>query len=256
MPFQPIQPEKRADAVVRQIERLILRGILRPGETLPPERELAERLEVSRPSLRDALSQLQDRGLLDARAGSGVYVSDQLGMQVAPALVALLQRHEEAVLDYLSFRRDLEGQAAERAARNGSDTDLRLIATVMDKMRRAHEAADPAQEARLDADFHMAVLEASHNTVLLHMMRAMFGLLREGVFWNRQVIFATATTRDALLAQHEAIAAAIAARAPAAARKAVEDHLDYVRAAHAAKLDADRREEVSRARLLREEERD
>ena len=67
MPFQKIEAERRADAVIRQIELLILRGILRPGERLPAERELADRMGVSRPSLRDAIGDLQDRGLLDER---------------------------------------------------------------------------------------------------------------------------------------------------------------------------------------------
>ncbi|MBV1896661.1 MAG: GntR family transcriptional regulator, partial [Rhodobacteraceae bacterium] len=64
MPFQKVQPEKLSTSVVRQIELLILRGILRPGERLPPERDLSERLGVSRPSLRDAVATLQKQGLL------------------------------------------------------------------------------------------------------------------------------------------------------------------------------------------------
>ena len=71
MPFQKVTPEKLSTAIVRQIELLILRGILRPGERLPSERELSESLGVSRPSLRDAVADLQERGLLTARAGAG-----------------------------------------------------------------------------------------------------------------------------------------------------------------------------------------
>lgn len=255
MPFQPIQPETRSDAVVRQIELLILRGILRPGERLPSERDLAERMEVSRPSLREALAQLQADGLLETRAGSGVYVADVLGAAFTPALVALFQRHEEAVLDYLSFRRDLEGQAAERAARDGLEADIALVDTVMQKMQRAHDTGDTTAEARLDADFHMAILEASHNTVLLHMMRSMLALLRQGVFYNRERIFARATTREMLLAQHAAINTAIQARDPLAARAAVEAHLDFVREAYEAQLSAERRSRIAEARLQQERSR-
>ena len=71
MPFEKVTPEKLSTAVTRQIEKLILRGILRPGERLPAERELAEKLGVSRPSLREAVADLQDKGLLTARAGAG-----------------------------------------------------------------------------------------------------------------------------------------------------------------------------------------
>ncbi len=150
MPFQPIQPEKLSTAVTRQIEQLILRGILRPGERLPSERELSERLGVSRPSLREAIAELQAKGLLSSRAGAGIFVADVLGSAFSPALVQLFASHSEAVFDYLSFRRDMEGLAAERAARLGSDTDLKVIQTVYDKMVAAHAKRDPSDEAALD----------------------------------------------------------------------------------------------------------
>ncbi|PJE29063.1 transcriptional regulator, GntR family [Pseudooceanicola antarcticus] len=251
MPFQPIPSEKRADAVVRQIELLILRGLLRPGERLPAERELAERMEVSRPSLREALADLQARGLLQSRAGSGVYVADVLGAAFSPALVALFQRHEEAVFDYLSFRRDLEGQAAERAARDGLAADLALVDRCFNRMEQAKDRADPAEEARLDAEFHLAILEASHNIVLLHMMRSMLDLLRSGVFYNRDIMFDGPGTSERLLAQHRAINTALQARDPEAARQAVEAHLDYVREAYKGHLDRARREEIAQMRLAR-----
>ncbi len=107
MPFQTVQQEKLSQSVVRQIEELILRGILRPGERLPSERELSEKMGVSRPSLREALSDLQDRGLLTSKAGAGVFVADVLGSAFAPALVTLFATHDSAVFDYISFRRDM-----------------------------------------------------------------------------------------------------------------------------------------------------
>lgn len=255
MPFQKVQPEKLASAVVNQIELLILRGILRPGERLPSERELSERLGVSRPSLREAVSELQKRGLLEARASAGIYVTDVLGSAFSDALIQLFANHDEAVFDYLSFRRDMEGLAAERAAQNGTETDLRVISEIYAKMESAHGKRNPADEARLDADFHLAIIEASHNVIMLHMMRSMYQLLREGVFYNRQIMFKQRTTREALLAQHKDINDALQARDPAAARAAVERHLSYVEQA----LQADRRSEaneaIARQRLQREMDR-
>ena len=205
MPFRPVTSEKLSSAVVRQIEELILRGILRPGERLPAERELAERLGVSRPTLRDAVAKLQSAGLLSTKAGAGIYVADVLGSAFSPALVDLFARHEEAVFDYLSFRRDMEGLAAERAARLGSDTDLAVVAAVFAKMESAHDARSSEQEAQLDAQFHLAIIEASHNVVMLHMMRSMYDLLQGGVFYNRQIMFKQRTSRSALLDQHRTI---------------------------------------------------
>lgn len=253
MPFQKVQPEKLSTSVVRQIELLILRGILRPGERLPPERELSDRLGVSRPSLRDAVAELQDRGLLTARPGAGIYVADVLGSAFSPALIRLFAAHDEAVFDYISFRRDMEGLAAERAARLASDTDLAVIDTVFGKMQAAHTKRNPADEAQLDAEFHLAIIEASHNVIMLHMMRSMYQLLREGVFYNRAMMFKQRTTRSDLLDQHKAINDALQARDPAAARAAITAHLDYVERSLADHRKAQHNEAVARQRFEHEQ---
>jgi len=255
MPFTPVQPEKLSTAVTRQIEKLILRGILRPGERLPSERELSERLGVSRPSLRDAVAELQEKGLLTTKAGAGIYVANVLGSAFSDALVNLFANHREAVADYVSFRKDLEGLAAERAARHASDTDLRVVQTIFDKMEAAHQKRDPSDEARLDADFHLSIIEASHNVVMLHMMRSMYQLLQQGVFYNRQTMFKQRTTREMLLDQHRAINDALQNRDPAGARAAVEAHLSYVAQALSDQHRAERNEAIAKMRLDHENER-
>lgn len=245
MPFQKIQAEKLASAVVRQIELLILRGVLRPGERLPAERELAERLGVSRPSLREALHELQESGLLTSRQGAGVFVADVLGSAFSPALVRLFASHDEAVYDALAFRRDMEGLAAERAARLGSKTDLAVIDAAFRKL----EAARPGEASGPDAEFHLAILEASHNVVLLHMMRSMYDLLAEGVFYNRQVVFTRTRDRDGLLEQHRAVNQSLQMRDGPGARAAIEAHLDFVAAAYRDQRKAEKNEAIARQRL-------
>jgi GntR family transcriptional repressor for pyruvate dehydrogenase complex len=255
MPFLKVTPEKLSHSVVRQIEQLILRGILQPGERLPSERDMAEKLGVSRPSLRDAISDLAERGLLTSKAGSGVFVAEVLGSAFSPALIQLFATHDEAVFDYIAFRRDMEGLAAERAARLGSDTDLRVIDKIFRKMEAAHQKRDPTDEAQLDAEFHMAIIEASHNVIMLHMLRSMFDLLRQGVFYNRQVMFRNRMTREQLLDQHRAMNVAVQARDPAGARAAVEAHLNFVEQALADQIRADKNETIARQRLEHEENR-
>ncbi len=252
MPFEKVTQARLSHAVVRQIEALILRGILRPGERLPSERDLATQMDVSRPSLREALADLQTRGLLTSRAGAGVFVADDFGSAFSPALIGLFATHEAAVFDYIAFRRDMEGLAAERAARSGSDTDLAVIDAVFAKMELAHVKRDPADEARLDADFHLAIIEASHNVIMLHMMRSMYQLLREGVFYNRQIMFKQRMTRDSLLDQHRAINAALQARDPDGARGAVAAHLNFVERALQGQQTAERNEALALQRLENE----
>ena len=127
-----------------------------------------------------------------------------------------------------------------------------VIQTVFGKMEAAHEKPNSVDEARLDADFHMAILEASHNVVLLHMMRSMFQLLREGVFYNRQVMFKQHTSRRSLLDQHRAINTALQNRDPSAARDAAIAHLDFVEAALRDQQKADQNEEIARQRFENE----
>lgn len=255
MPFTKISSERLATAVVRQIEDLILRGILRPGDRLPAERELSERLGVSRPSLREAVSELQDLGLLSPKAGAGIYVADVLGSAFSPALVRLFASHDAAVFDYIDFRRDMEGLAAARAARLGSDTDLAVVDAIFQKMEIAHSKRNPADEAALDAEFHLSIIEASHNVIMLHMMRSMMDLLREGVFYNRSMMFKQRATRDLLLDQHRAINAALQARDPLEAQAAVEAHLSFVRSSLRDQTEADKNEVIARKRLEHEQER-
>ncbi|WP_430465185.1 FadR/GntR family transcriptional regulator [Tabrizicola sp.] len=255
MPFQKIEAEKLSHSVVQQVELLILRGILRPGERLPSERELSERLGVSRPSLREAIAELQDRGLLIAKPNAGVFVADVLGSAFSPALIDLFSTHEDAVFDYVAFRRDMEGLAAERAAYFGSNTDLEVIDTIFRKMEAAHQKRDPTDEAELDANFHMAIIEASHNVVMLHMMRSMYDLLRQGVFYNRQMMFKNRTTRDLLLDQHRAINKGVQSRDPQAARAAVEAHMDYVKQSMSDQIKSIRNEAIARQRLEHEKNR-
>ena len=255
MPFTPVEPEKISAAIVRQIELLILRGILRPGERLPSERDLAERLDVSRPSLREAVGELEARGLLARRAGAGIYVADVLGSAFSPALIRLFGAHDEAVFDTIAFRRDMEGLAAERAARLGSETDLAVIDTIFAKMEAAQATRSGREEAALDAEFHMAIVEAGHNVIMLHMMRSIYDLLRQGVFYNRQTMFRQRTTRAALLAQHRAINDALQARDAEGARAAVAAHLDYVEQALRDQRRAERNEAIARQRLQQETER-
>lgn len=228
MPFQKIIAEKVSTAIIRQVELLILQGVLRPGQRLPSERELAETLDVSRPTLREALKDLEQRRLIEARPGGGTFVAEVLGSAFSEPLIELFATHEQAVFDYLVFRKDLEGLAAERAAMHATETDRKIIRSVFQRMEAAHAKRNPTEEADLDADFHMAIVEAGHNVVMMHMMRSIFELLRRGVFYNRGSLYSQKQVRNGLLEQHRTICNAVLDGDPVAARRAVVNHIDYV----------------------------
>lgn len=228
MPFRKIVAEKISSAVARQVEELILQGVLRPGDRLPAERELAETLDVSRPTLREALADLEERGLVVTRPGGGTFIAEVLGSAFAPPLIELFASHDTALFDYVEFRRDLEALAAERAAVNATEADLVAIDSLFRRMEAAATKRDPAEEAALDAEFHMAVVEAAHNVIMLHMMRSLYELLVRGVFYNRAVVYSLPERRSRLLDQHRAIRDAVLARDPCAARAAAEAHLSFI----------------------------
>ena len=112
MAYSKIRQPKLSDVIEQQLEFLILEGTLRPGEKLPPERELAKQFDVSRPSLREAIQRLEAKGLLLRRQGGGTFVQSRLWQSFSDPLVELLSDHPESQFDLLETRHALEGIAA------------------------------------------------------------------------------------------------------------------------------------------------
>ncbi|MEH0056905.1 FCD domain-containing protein [Brucella abortus] len=246
--FSRIQASRTADDVVHQIESLILEGVLRGGDRLPGERELARQFDISRPILRDALKRLETAGLLTSRHGGGTFVADVIGQVFSAPVVKLFADHHKATADYLEYRREIESVAAEYAALRATPADRALLTEIMNAMEKAHGADDFATEARLDVELHNAIGEAAHNIVLLHTLRSCYQLLKDGVFYNRSVIYNHPGVADVFLSQHRAIYDAVMAGNPQAAREAVQKHIRFVeQATHDCALN-DERERVARLR--------
>lgn len=237
-----------AEVTARHIEDLILEGSLRPGEALLSERELAVRLNVSRPTLRQGLKILEDKGLVLAEAGGARSVAP-LATSVTDPLIDLMSSRDDVVEDYLELRGTLEGMAAALAATRANDVDRATLAAAMARIDAAHDEADPRDEAEADVDLHVAIYEASHNVVLLQIMRALSGMLRRGVFHNREKLYRRAEVRDVLLDQHRAIFDSVMARDPQAARQASEEHMRYTKRVLAEIAAAEMRLEISLRRI-------
>ncbi|MBU0584922.1 MAG: FCD domain-containing protein [Alphaproteobacteria bacterium] len=247
--FSRIEHSRTADEVVQQIESLILEGVLRVGDRLPGERELAKQFEVSRPILRDALKLLEARGLLVTRHGGGTHVADVIGQVFTQPVMELISTHPKAARDYLEYRREIEGVAADYAARRATADDLALLDAIVARMKAAHGANDLAEEAAIDVEFHNAIGECAHNIILLHTLRSCYRLLSDGVFQNRLLLFAQPGARDALLDQHLAIHDAVRRGDAKAAREAAMDHITYVEKGMAEAERTGDWERVSRLRL-------
>ena len=247
--FSRIEHSRTADEVVWQIESLILEGILRASNRLPGERELARQFDVSRPILRAALKELEARELLVARHGGGTYVADVIGQVFTPAIMKLISSHRKATSDYLEYRREIEGIAAEFAALRATEDDRELLKRIMARMQAAYEKDDFEDEAATDVEFHSAVGECAHNIILLHTLRSCYRLLSDGVFLNRSLIYGLPGARRELLTQHKAIYEAVLAADPRQAREAARAHITYVEQAMREASRTNDWQRVSRLRL-------
>ena len=248
MPRDDIKGASAAESVARHIEDLILEGSLRPGEPLLAEREMAQRLAVSRPTLRQGIKLLEDRGLIQGAPGEARMVAP-LATSVTDPLIELMSSRGEVVDDYLELRANLEAMAATLAATRANDVDREILTRAMARIDGAHDEADPREEADADVDLHVAIYEASHNVVLLQIMRALSGMLRKGVFHNREKLYARPEVREVLLAQHRAIHDAVMARDPEAAGRAAAEHMTYTRRVLGEIAAADARLEISLRRI-------
>lgn len=219
-----IRTQKVADAIVSHLEKLILEGALKPGEKLAGERELALKFDVSRPSLRNAIELLVARGLLRVTR-SGTYVTEFLAPMMQP-LANLLADNPRAAADYFEFRGAVEAQASRIAAQNATSVDKQVIRAHIHRMRE-QKSRTVNSEAQTDVDFHLAVYEAGHNLVILHVMRGLGELLRNNIFYNRHTLYERAGVREQLLDQHIAIADAIIAGDADGAEQAAKDHITF-----------------------------
>nr|WP_275944055.1 FCD domain-containing protein [Azomonas macrocytogenes] len=156
---------------------------------------------------------------------------------------------DSAIFDYLEFRTLVEPQIAALAAQRASAVDLEVIRTCLARIEQAHERQEPSGEA--DADLHIAVYEASHNVMMLHVMRSISGMLRNSVFYSRTRLHERPELREILCEQHRAIVQAILDRDGERAREAVARHIDFTAKALREVIEADSRLEVSLRRLER-----
>jgi GntR family transcriptional repressor for pyruvate dehydrogenase complex len=250
MNARTIRPAKLADAIAEHIQKMILEGALLPGERLLSERELSAKLDVSRPSLREALDKLVELGLLTTNAQGVAHVSANVGKSLRDPL-ELLMDTPEARLDLLELRSVVEAAAAGFAAERASDVDRETIGARFRAMMAAHDEQDVDKIAKSDAEFHFAIYEASHNLMMLHFMRSLESILRSNVYLNRKNLLEHRTQKESQLHEHRAIFDAIMARDGAAAREAARSHMVTAMSSQKEIYEAERRLEASIRRLGR-----
>jgi GntR family transcriptional regulator, transcriptional repressor for pyruvate dehydrogenase complex len=219
----PIRTEGLTENVVRQLKDCVRRRIITPGERLPPERELAALLKISRGSLRQALKALQVMGVLNVVQGSGAYLADRAEVILRDPEGLLIPLRGHSFAEMYEARRAMEAESSACAALRAGDQDLEKMRAEIRAMRAI--GADIRKFVSRDNAFHHHIAVASGNSVFIWFIDLLQKVLAKG-----QLIHARSEQMQSSIAEHQAILAAIEAHDPEAARKEMLAHLTLSKA--------------------------
>lgn len=246
LPLETIPHRRLSDEIVQQLEKLILSNELRLGDALPPERELAAQLGVSRNILREAISSMVQKGLLEVRQGSGTYVACPGAELLSDSLTFFVHLKDSGLFDLLDARLALEVQIAELGAQRADEEDCRLIEA---RLRELEEAVDdPDRYVDADVLFHAALAKAAKNEILQLLLDSIRGAMRENI---RIVLERHPNAVREAMHYHRRLVDAFSRHSPEDARKTMHEHLDSVRRElqELGKLDAQSGLETQNSRL-------
>jgi GntR family transcriptional repressor for pyruvate dehydrogenase complex len=219
---QLLKPLSRAtlpQEIVAAIAELIMQRVWRPGERIPPEKELAARFNVGRSTIREAIKSLVIFGVIDSRPGDGSFIRGAQSDLLSGAFQWGLLLSERNLGDLVDARVLIEGECAARAAASGDpDLSVRLMGLLA---RMREEQHRPREFMQLDNEFHAEIAAAARNALYLSLSNTIQSLVS---VWYSET-FRMAPTKAETVAEHSAIASAIQANDPDAAREAMREHV-------------------------------
>jgi GntR family transcriptional regulator, transcriptional repressor for pyruvate dehydrogenase complex len=222
--YKIVRSSRLYEQIVQQVEESIHKGAMKPGDQLPPERELAQQFGVSRTAVREAVKALREKGLVEAYPGRGTFITDGTSYSMRQSLDRMLRVGQAEGSGFLAEVRDiLEPEIAAMAATRADAADLASMREqigVMDESRK-----DPDAFIEADLDFHLALAEAAANPLILSLIDSIVGLLRE----QRIGIFQVDGGPERGQYHHKKILEAMEHRDPTGAREAMKAHLRQVR---------------------------
>ncbi len=221
--IKPIRKKTVPEEIIHELKSLIDSGKITPGSKLPPERELAGRLNVSRPSLREALRALSLLGIVENRHGSGTYLNSSPDRWPLEPFSILLSLSKGALLEIFEARKSLEGTVAALAATRRNDDDLQAMEEALVKMR--HNVRNYTTYTKYEMKFHKTIVEAAGNRVIRDLMEKIYRLLIDTRKRVYRYASETLSYLDEDLRNHEGILEHIKSGDEQMAMKAMTDHL-------------------------------
>ena len=234
MDFRPIKPKKIYEEIVEQIKNLMAEGDLKPGDKLLSEREFAEKLQVSRASVREALSALEMMGFVEIRTGEGTFVKETSADAIIQPLAMIISIERGSFFEIYEVRKIIESAAASIAALRATEDDINKLEEALEKM--LSKVHDTEQGEHCDTAFHYAIAEATHNNWLIRLMRTIADSFHRTVSAARNQLFQTTGNMEKLANQHRKIFEAVKNRQPEAAQQAMLEHLIFAEAEMAKKI--------------------
>lgn len=222
--FRPVRGGRLSEAVEDQVRILVYQGRLKPGDRLPSERNLAATFRIGRSVVREALKKLEAAGLI-ATEKRGSFVRSLTPASLVEPLETMLLSEFDQIEKFIEVRKSLEAWSAAEAAEKATPADLRNIESALRGMREAIEAGQPFE--REDIAFHLAIVEATHNSLLLHMIHT-FTTMMHSILGIARLV-RDATTIRKIYGEHEGIYRAIQRRDAAQARERMLRHLETVK---------------------------
>ena len=223
--FKKIKPKRISDEIFEQIKQLIVEGKLKPRDKLPPERELAAQMGVSRPTLREAINKLEAKGFLEQVQGGGTYVKS-LSDAVLDNVFEEYAKKKDAILQIMEVRKILETWSAYTAAERITEEEIEHLESYLQEMQEALHGSKIGYES--DADFHSTISYATKNIFLIHIINTIYQWIEKISFEVRKRLYNDYYEHDLLYKQHKAIFIAIKNRDPLDAYNAMLIHMNYV----------------------------
>lgn len=222
--YKVVRTSRLYEQIVQQIEDSVLNGTLKPGDQLPAERELAQRLGVSRTAVREAVKALREKGLVEAYSGRGTFITDGTSQAARQSFDLMIKIGQQEGAPHLAeLRLILEPGIAALAAVRAKEEDLAAMREAVAVMDRAQD--DPEAYIEADLDFHLALAETVANPLILSLIDSIVGLLRE----QRMKIFNVEGGPQRGQIHHKRIFEAMERRDAEMARNAMRAHLEQVR---------------------------
>lgn len=228
MKIIPIKSRRTTEVILEQIKSFITMGQLKPGDKLPTEMELAEQFQVSRTSVREALSALSLTGILEIRQGEGIFVKHQASNSVIEPLSFIFLLEKDQLQNILEVRKALEVEAADLAAQRRDEEDLEAMLTLVEEMENDLPEAINSENA--DLAFHLALAKASKNPLLDRLMNTVQETISQTLHVTR-ALWLNSGSPQRLCEEHREIYLAIEAKDNAKARQLMYSHLIKVESA-------------------------